>query len=368
MRWELPLDGDVVVLTEPNGERTDEGDAYRRIGRRLGVANFELIAWRPGMHMQPGTLNEVAFTVDGHLRVVRRFNPQSGRYVATAPWGVDYFRDHATEFTVELPVYRVVMKLHDGVPTYLRALHGDNCWLPITDQEMIDYMTSHGQLEDHHALGPAQAAGGIGAAGVVPAIGTPEAQRAWIRETLMRYIATMPLLDGHRVIAPFTQSSIYYAYDPTREPTFDEEVSHVRHAGPMTVQLVLNRPLRGIVVVPDEMYGKTGIFPVSWEETQDGENCVLNGLALGITKRKDKDTRVRNRKWVDGKKVTVKPEIIVGEYDSDAEPNEEEEPSSSTGGQKMINVAKYTMDEMKAKVDQYFNRRYPLQEQDEGPP
>ena len=96
MHWELPLDGDVVVLTDPNGVRTHEGDAYRRIGRRLGVANFELIAWRPGMHMQQGTLNEVAFTVDGQLRVVRRFNPQSGRYVATAPWGVDYFRDHAT--------------------------------------------------------------------------------------------------------------------------------------------------------------------------------------------------------------------------------------------------------------------------------
>ena len=45
MRWELPLDGHVVVLTDPNGERTDAGDACRRIGRRLGVANFELIAW-----------------------------------------------------------------------------------------------------------------------------------------------------------------------------------------------------------------------------------------------------------------------------------------------------------------------------------
>jgi hypothetical protein len=88
---------------------------------------------------------------------------------------------------------------------------------------------------------------------------------------------------------------------------------------------------------------------VSWEETQDGENCVLNGLILAITKRKDVDTRVRHRKWVDGKKVTIKPEILVGDYDSDAEPNEEEEPSSSTGGcNKRINVAKYTLVEMRA--------------------
>ena len=100
-------------------------------------------------------------------------------------------------------------------------------------------MRSHGNYEDHHALGPAEAAGGISAAGVVPAIGTPERQRAWIRETLDRYLANMPILNGHKIIAPFTQSDIYYAYDNTREPTFDEEVSHAVSYTHLTLPTIL---------------------------------------------------------------------------------------------------------------------------------
>ena len=126
------------------------------------------------------------------------------------------------------------------------------------------------------------------------------------------------------------------------------------------VQLALNRPLRGIVVVPDETYGKTGIFPVSWEETQDGENCVVNGLILAITKRHAVDTRVRHRKTINGKKVTIKPEIIVGDYDSDED--------ATSGGREVSNVAKFTLDEMQAKVDYFFEQRYAVQEQEDGPP
>ena len=103
---------------------------------------------------------------------------------------------------------------------------------------MANYMSAHGNFLHHHALGPAEAAGGIGAAGVVPAIGTPERQRAWSRETLALYMANMPTLSGHKIIAPFTQSDVYYAYDNTREPTFDEEISHVHRPGPMAVQLL----------------------------------------------------------------------------------------------------------------------------------
>ena len=355
-RWYILVDGQRVWLTGPNGQKTAEGNIYYRIARGLGDPNFQLIAWRPGMHMQPGTLNEVAFTVDGRSHVVRRFNPRTGRYDATTI-SADYFRDHAVQFTVELPVYRVKRKISaDGVVDYVRCLYGENCWLPITDDEMAAWVAENIQHVPSVAVG--EGGGGIAAAGVVPAIGTPEAQRDWIRQTLARYLAHMPVIDGHRIIAPFTESDIWYAYDDTREPTFDEEVSHVRHAGPMTVQLILNRPLRGIVIVPDEMYGKTGIFPVSWEESQNGQNCVLNGLVLAINKRKCTDTRVRTRGWDNGKKITIKPEVLVGDFESsEAGPN---------GSCVFENVAKYTLDELTAKVDHFFEQRYPLLEQEDG--
>ena len=150
-RWELPVNGGVVVLTGPNGQKTTAGNVYYRNARSLGLPDFQLIAWQPGMHMGPG-VSDVAYTVDGQRRTVRRFNPQTGYYEATT-WGVDYFRDHAAQFTVELPVYRVVRKKRaDNTVVFLRCLHGDNCWLPITDEEMADYMRSHGNLDDHLSL------------------------------------------------------------------------------------------------------------------------------------------------------------------------------------------------------------------------
>ena len=50
-RWELPLHGNVVFLTGPNGQKTIAGNVYYRIARRLGIPDFQLIAWQPGMHM-----------------------------------------------------------------------------------------------------------------------------------------------------------------------------------------------------------------------------------------------------------------------------------------------------------------------------
>ena len=66
-----------------------------------------------------------------------------------------------------------------------------------------------------------------------------------------------------------------------------------------------------MVIVPDEMHGKMGIFPVAYEEAPPGENCVETQLILAITKRKD--TRVLSRKWINGKYVQLKePELYVG--------------------------------------------------------
>ena len=43
-RWELPLHGNVVFLTGPNGQKTIAGNVYYRIARRLGIPDFQLLS------------------------------------------------------------------------------------------------------------------------------------------------------------------------------------------------------------------------------------------------------------------------------------------------------------------------------------
>ena len=60
-------------------------------------------------------------------------------------------------------------------------------------------------------------------------------------------------------MVPFDARECSYAYDDEMSPTVEEEISTISHGdGPMAAQLVLDRPLRGIVVVPDTMCAKTG--------------------------------------------------------------------------------------------------------------
>ena len=198
--WEILVGGRRVILTNGRGLKTTEGNVYYRLARSMGLADFQLIAWQPGIHLQPGSTNNVAYTVNGVRHVISTYNAATGRYDATT-WGVDYYRDHRAQFTVNLPVYRVVRKVQaNGIVVYVRALHGEGIWLALTDEEMAHYVSTHAAPFTGHAA--AHAAGGIGAANVVPAIGTPEAQRAWIQEALARYMAAMPTIQGHKLITP----------------------------------------------------------------------------------------------------------------------------------------------------------------------
>ena len=201
-RWELMVGGRVVVLTSGQGLKTTEGNVYSRLARSMGFAEFQLLAWQPGLHMLPGTNAEVAYTVNGIRHIVRRYNAATGRYDATT-WGIDYFRDHRAQFTVSIPVYRVVKKeMSNGTVHYVRALHGEGLWLFLTDEEMSHYVNS--KVRHFPGRDAAFEAGGIGAANVVPASGTPEAQKAWIRETLAQYMAAMPTRQGHKLLTPST--------------------------------------------------------------------------------------------------------------------------------------------------------------------
>ena len=320
----------------------------------MGLDNYELNQWQAGLHMLAGSNVDVAYDVNGQRRFVRAWNPATGQY---EPRGVgrSYFRTHRSRFTFNLPVLRLVRKPRaDGSYVYLETNNGD-IWKYLTDEQIEDFVRTHAPRS-------------FAALGYVPSDASPDQQSAWIREARQIYVGQMPLLAGrYRQLTFFTESNCVYVYDDSREPVFDEEITTVRADGQLALELILNRPLRGVIVVPDEMHGKMGIFPVAWEEAPPGENCVANQLILAITKRKD--TRVRRRKTINGKKVTLKePELYVGQQE-DIDMLLENEEADAVGdafveadGGSRYNVQKYTLEQMRQKIDRCFEELYPLQE------
>ena len=83
----------------------------------MGLDNYELNLWRDGIHMVDGTNADAAIDVNGQMRFVRRFNAATGQHEAIG-YGRSYFRNHRSQFTVSLPVMRLVRKLVGGVYRY----------------------------------------------------------------------------------------------------------------------------------------------------------------------------------------------------------------------------------------------------------
>ena len=191
-RWELAVGARTVTLTDARGRLTPIGKDYRVAAYRAGRAPNRLLAWRPGTHVSGQ--GDAAYLLDGTERTLRRWDGNMGVYHVTV-WGKDYYANHACQFTVRVPVFRVIRRRQaDGTFIYVQALHGDGMWLNLTDQEMADYIHDHAVAPPGGAA--AIAAGGVGALDVVPAMGTPERQKQWIREALARYIAAMPVVQG----------------------------------------------------------------------------------------------------------------------------------------------------------------------------
>ena len=316
----------------------------------MGLDNYELNQWQSGIHMLAGSNVDVAYDVNGQMRWVRHYNAATGHHEAVG-LGRSYFRTHRSRHNVAIPVMRLVRK----PGRYVQTNNGD-VWKYLADDQIEEFVM---QRSPHSLTG----------LGVVPSDASPDQQRAWISEALRIFVNQMPELDGYRQLTVFDDSDCVFVYDNSREPTFDEEITTIRQDGRLAIELVLNRALRGVVIVPDEMHGKLGIFPVAFEEAPPGENCVENQLILAITRRKATDTRVRRRKMVDGKKVTIKePELYVGDQD-DIEMLMQEEDAvgdafveANQGSNTRYNVQKYTLAQMRDKVNKYFEELYPLEE------
>jgi hypothetical protein len=299
----------------------------------------------------------VAYDVNGQQRFVRRWNAATGQR-ETIGRGRSYFRTHRSRHNVSIPVLRLVRKPGpDGVYRYVQTNNGE-VWKYLTDDQIEEYVTTNAP----HSFTEL---------GVVPSDASPDQQRAWIREALQIYVNQMPEIDGYRQLTEFDDSDCVFVYDESREPTFDEEITTIRQDGQLSIELILNRPLRGVVVVPDETHGKLGIFPIAWEEAPVGENCIENQLILAITKRKCKDTRVRRRKMVDGKKVTLEePELLVGNAEDIDMLLENEEADAvadafveaDAGSHTRYNVQRYSLEQTREKLTKIFEELYPLKE------
>jgi hypothetical protein len=276
-------------------------------------APYYFLLFRPGVELRGNSM--IARNLHGKALTLSKWNAHEDRYDATK-YGASYFQIFKTEFTVNVPIYRVKIRDNRFVKC---AFQDSNFTLPITDDAIRDYLARGPMPFDQH----------LGDLRIVPANATPERQQQWIQEAFQRNIAEMPREDGHIILSEFVESDLWNAYDPTRQPTFDDMTVHVQHAGPMATQLILNRPLRGAEIAPEDFYEKTGIMPIAWTQGGLGEhNCVLNQLVSAITYRKD----TRKRRRVGGERVTV----------------------PSEGGQP--NTPKYNKEQMMALVDKHFER------------
>jgi 5-methylcytosine-specific restriction endonuclease McrA len=306
--WTLRADGADVQLTDQRGNLTAAGKHYKgnyyRVVRKPAP---RLLAWNSGTAIRGNA--DVATLKDGTVKVLRRWDGENYRPTA---WGKDYYANHRAQFTVRLPVTRVVRKIQNGRFVVVPADHGDGLELNVTDEQITRFLGRD-----------------IADLAVVPANATPEKQRAWIREAIDAYVARLPDEGGLKILTDFEQSDCSYAIDATRQPAFDEEITHVKGDGPMAIELILNRPLRGMVIVPEDMYAKTGLMPIAYE---NNGQCVLTQLALCLTKRAD--MRRRNR---------------YGRTDQETD-----------GGRPY--VPRWTLHQLADIVDEHFQRRYPLVE------
>ena len=223
----------------------------------------------------------MAKTLTGREVVVSRWDAHRQQYIANR-YGVAYFNVFKVQFNVNVPAFRIV-RSRTAPYRLLRCTPFVNEWLVLDEPELLTHIGAE-----------------VANFRYVSANATLDQQHQWIRNAFNAYIADLPTEDGFAILTSFFDSDTGFAYDTSRQPTFDEQVTHVHRPGPTATELILNRPLQGIVIVPEDMYAKTGIHPIAWSEGGQGrDNCVLNQLVVAITMRQDRRTRGPN-----GEKIT----------------------------------------------------------------
>jgi ribosomal protein L37AE/L43A len=323
-----------IDLTDARGDMNRWGSLYALYARRHGLPP-RLHVFRPGTHLV--ARSTVAVDLRGEPHDIRRWNALRQCEEQT-PMGDQYYAAHRQEITVELPVIRYRGNYRGG--GYSRINDAPPYVVPATDEFLEQFNPDFPRFAPSHL--------------------NQAAALDHVRQAVDDYIAQLPLVDGnldadpagpYRLLTDYDQSDLVFVLDPDREITYDEMTNHVPVHGDVYATVVRDRLLRGIVVVPDEMYAKTGLFPVAFEDTSNRGGCVPVQLVLAITKRVDHDSRKRQRRLgPNGKKITLKP----GDQGY-REPEEDDD----RGGQRWENVPKYAIDEMAAKIDAYFEARYP---------
>ena len=270
-----------LTLQNSEGQLTQHGRLFQEVANQLGV-NGSVTIWRHGTRLIGRDTEGVL--IDGTRRVLRRWDAINNREIQT-PNGDSYYRQFHDEFLVNLPAFR-------HVPGKPKSNDRGELYIPIIMDKLLEM---HPRIRDLRRV-PANAPAGH--------------QQQWIREAIDAYLAAQPRdANGDVRLIEFEDSDVHYTWDQHRGTTFDELVAHVENADPLhpnVVHAILNRPLQGIPICPDEMYDKQGISPIAWEDTRSRGGCILNQLLLVLNKRVKvktsggqaggKDTRRRD--WV----------------------------------------------------------------------
>ena len=256
-----------LPLEDGQGRLTQHGRLYQELARQLDV-DPSITAWRPGTQ-QIGR-DTVAYLLDGTQLYVRRWDPHNNREIQT-PNGNSYYAQFRDEFLVNIPAIRHAPKKE---PSNDRG----TLFLPISGNHIGDVLMKHPELA------------GIGR---VPANADLPQQQQWIRDAVQAYLNAQPRDEnGEVILSEFSQSEVWFTWDEHRGTTFDEVVNHVHNPDAIhdRIQAILDRPLQGIPIVPDEMYDKQGCTPIAWEDLQSRGGCILNQLVMVLNKRVKKKT------------------------------------------------------------------------------
>ena len=86
------------------------------------------------------------------------------------------------------------------------------------------------------------------------------------------------------------ESPFDWFWDQDREMLVDEKVvRHVYDSGEIDFDTLLDRPLRGLPCVGENMYGRMGLCPIACSDLTNDGGCVLAQLVETVMKRERKD-------------------------------------------------------------------------------
>ena len=206
--------------------------------------------WRPGAIIQGAS--EFAYDTSGTLRILRYRLPDGGWHWFAA--GDSYYRQFPTRFIVTVPCLGYLAMEENGGVVYKPSMcfgrfqHQKD--IPLTEETLLEYITDpnvHDIIDMEH-------------------ITDNEQFDAMVRQILNR-TRTIQVEEVDRTTSErhvIFEYEIILCWDQSRELVYSEQIVHPdRH-----VEVIIDRPLRGVPIVDESMYNQHGLHPMSYRVSQ----------------------------------------------------------------------------------------------------